>query len=140
MAQIRGDLVYKGKDIEVYFELDLAGIAKYALRSVELGGVLERMAGNTKRYAEAISPYDAGDDERDRKAGRAHYKDCWETIPYIERRTGGPPYGPMPRQAQLVINTSEHAAAVEFGNGRTGQIYGHRVFPRLFDYLAGYIP
>lgn len=134
MVQIRGELVHVDPYVRVYFDINYKGIARYAMQSVELGQVLDRIAGNVTRYAKAISPYDPDSDSE------AHYRDSWQHYPYIERRVGEPPLGAMPRQAELVLNDSSHALAVEFGNGRTSPMYGHRIFPKLVDYIESYVP
>lgn len=134
MVQVRGELVHKDPYVSVYFDINYRGIARYAMQSVELGQVLDRIAGGVTRYARLISPYDPNSDSQ------VHYRDSWQHYPYTERRVGDPPLGAMPRQAQIVMNDSAHAMAVEFGNGRTNPIYGHRIFAKLVDYIESYIP
>jgi hypothetical protein len=134
MASIRGRLVYEDDTIALYFDMDFKGIARYALESRELGRNLDDLARATKSYAESISPYDdrVGDD-RDRV--EPHYRNSWSTTEYIERRIGEGPHGKLARQAQLVTNNSQHAVLVEFGGGTGNNPYGHRIFPRLFEFL-----
>ncbi|MET0701723.1 MAG: hypothetical protein ABWY93_18890 [Mycobacterium sp.] len=140
MAEIRGDVAYRGPNLIIHFDLDVHGLSRYAMESRELGETLNRIAGTTKRFAESISPYDARTDDRDDKLGRPHYRNSWSHVPYIERRVGQPPLGKLPRQAQLVINDSPQALIVEFGDGSRGNNpYGHRIFPKLFDFLESYI-
>jgi hypothetical protein len=139
MVQIRGQRVYTSPNMTIHFDMDYDGIARYAMQSTELGAVLHTRAAATTAYARSISPYEPHDA---RKAGRPHYRDSWQHLPYIERRVGDPPLGQMPRQAQLIYNDSPQALAVEFGNGQGTSyesLYGHRIFAKIVDYLEGHI-
>lgn len=125
MAEIRGKRVFTSPHLTINFDMDYAGIGRYAMTSGELGHCLDDIAEAGKHYAEFISPYDPDED------GGEHYRDSWEVVPYVERNTGDPPF---PRQARLLINQSPHAVFVEHGNG-TAQFPGDHVLSRTVTYL-----
>jgi hypothetical protein len=85
---------------------------------------LRRRADRVKEVAEATSPVGP---ERD----GVHYRDAWEV-------TDGVRETPSRRAYARVRNGSDHAAAVEFGNGRGGDpktIDAHYVLTRAVDML-----
>jgi len=83
---------------------------------------LRRRADRVKEVAEATSPVGP---ERD----GVHYRDAWEVEDGVRE-------GPSRRAYARVRNSSDHAAAVEFGNGRGDSpktIDAHYVLTRAID-------
>lgn len=118
-----GRSVYKGKNVQVTFDMDRAGIAKIAVGPELTAAVLDLAEHKAKPYAIAASP-------RSRE-NHKHYQDSFIVVP------GTAFIAAMKRCAARLVNTSEHAAAVEWGSAHTGH-KGQRVLGHTLDYLNSF--
>jgi hypothetical protein len=91
----------------------------------ELRSLVAQIAERAKAHAESISP------RSDREDGEPHYQDSFTVETYTDAR-----FRSGPRVAARLINTSGHAAEVEWGKRQNGG-NGKRVLGRTFDYLGG---
>jgi hypothetical protein len=116
-------LVYPGKTVQVYFELDRPGIAAIAMGPQLAAAVIDLATTKALPYAIEASPRSA---EHHR-----HYQDSFVVVP------GTAWIAAMKRVAARLVNTSDHAAAVEWGSQRTG-FEGHHVLGHTLDYLNSF--
>lgn len=86
------------------FRADFTGIGEM-LRSAEMQADMRRRAENVAQTARAIAPVGP-------ETGGTHYRDSFEVSSGVRPGETGRAYG-------RVTNDSDHAAAIEFGNGRT---------------------
>jgi hypothetical protein len=114
--------VYTGTHAIVDFQMDRKGIARCAM-GPELGAavldVCERVA---KPYAISISPASSEAHE--------HYVQAFDVA------LGTATIRSLRRVAGLLLNFSDHAAAVEWGNSSSGG-KGHHVLGRTLSHLSG---
>lgn len=106
------------------FRLDKAGWRQIA-NSPQMRQALKAVANDAKVYAESIS-------EEFRKSAEDSYADSFEvdadlTVDFTETEFSGP------RAAAQLKNTSDHAAAVEWGNEHSHR--AHRVLGRTLDHM-----
>lgn len=103
------------------FRPNQAGFRQIA-NSPEMRAALKAVAEDAKAYAESISQ-----DFRDTGDYADSFEVTEETVDFTETRFSGP------RAAARLTNTSDHAAAVEWGNEHSHR--NHRVLGRTLDHL-----
>lgn len=117
------EVAYLGKNVKVDFQLDVAGIARIAMRK-ELKDAVHDIAENRAMpYAVRISPR-----SNVKWASHEHYQDQFKVV------DGTAVINQMRRVAARLWNFSDHAIIVEFGN-KAGK--RHRVLGRTLNYLNG---
>ncbi len=120
MPTTPGRIVYQSPRCAVTFDYDFSGMAKCAMGPELEAAVLHLAENVAKPYAISISP-------RSNRAGPDHYQDSFVVIPATTTIKN------MRRVAALLLNTSMHAAAVEWGNNRIR--HPHRVLTKTLDHL-----
>jgi hypothetical protein len=109
----RGQLVYRGIHCTVHFEADKDGIRKLAMSGQIGDASRDWIVNKGLPYAKRISP----------RSGKSN-------MPPSELVIGKP--FPMMRVAHRLVNTAEHAAAVEWGDKRSrSRQKPHRVFGKV---------
>lgn len=110
---------YRGRNVVVVFELDRKGIARCAMGPELRASVMLLAENEAKPYAISISP------RSDRQ--HQHYADSFSVVPdTVVIRA-------MRRVAANLVNSAQHAAAVEWGNDQVPT--PHRVLGRTLDHL-----
>lgn len=111
---MRGDFVWQGQHVTVTFEADKKGLAKCAVGKELRAACHQIVELVALPYAISISPRSSRDDH-------IHYQDQFavqDTWTGITPESIGRP--PMLRVATRLVNFAPHAAAVEWGNQKTG--------------------
>jgi hypothetical protein len=114
--------VFRGRHVIVDFQMDRKGMARCAMGPELADAVHSVVEDRAMPYAIGISPVSDRNHE--------HYVEAFSTI------MGTATIRSLRRVAALLINSSPHAAAVEWGNARTDG-KGHRVLGRTLDHLNG---
>lgn len=94
---------------------------KEMLNAPQIQAICLVQAARAQAHAESIAP---------RRTG--NYAESFEVVPVTVMYTGAQP---GPRVGAELRNTSDHAAAVEWGNSTTKR--PHRVLGRVLDWLNG---
>lgn len=116
---------YTGKNVRVDFQLDVAGIAKIAMRRELLDACMDIAENRAMPYAIRISPR-----SNVHWPSHRHYQDQFTV------KAGSTVINQMRRAAARLWNMSDHAIIVEFGNRATSG-NGYRVLGRTLNYLNG---
>lgn len=112
--------VYRSPHVKVEFEMDRKGIAEIAMGPRLREAVLDFAENEAKPYAVSISP-------RSDRQDHVHYADSFHVVPGAMMIRG------MRRVAAHLINSAEHAAAVEWGNERVPR--AQRILGRTLDHF-----
>ncbi len=118
----RGRLVYRGRNLTVYFDLDRKGMARVAVGEELKAAVTEVVAERALPYARSSSPRS--------NRNHLHYADA-----FVVDNTSTVVLVGLRRVAARLVNTSGHAAAVEWGNAKT-RGRGHHVLRQTLEHLV----
>lgn len=126
----RGELVYPGRHVRVWFELDRRGIQACAV-GPELAAATRACATREAMpYAIRISPR-----SNNNEPGHKHYQDSFHVETVYTGLTPPESIGrpPMLRVGARLVNTAPHAAALEWGNKIAK---GRRILGRTLDHMS----
>lgn len=114
----KGRQVFKGRHVEVRFDMDRAGMAKCAMGPELASAVMTLAETEAKPYAIAISPRS--------NRQKLHYQDSFVVVP------GTAWIAAMKRVAARLYNLAPHATVVEVGTDRTP---AHKVLGNTLNHL-----